>query len=56
MKTFKEELIELMKKHKQLDKYTNPHLIVGILNTLEEVSGKDVEDELWDWVKDNWGR
>lgn len=53
VKPFKEELLELMTKHSKEDDYVNPHLIKGIINTLEEVYGEDY-DELWDWARDNW--
>ena len=53
MKTFREELIELMLKHSKTEDYTNPWLISGICAALEN-TGVEVPDELWDWGKDNW--
>lgn len=36
MKCFRDELIELMLKHRDLEVgYTNPHLVIGIIESLE---------------------
>jgi hypothetical protein len=56
MEDFKQELIELMEKHKRLNNYINPYLIVGIVNTLEEVYGSGNFDTFQDWAGDMWER
>ena len=50
---FNQDLLELMRKHQRSRRYTNPYVISGILNVLEEIYG--IEDEgLRDWADDMW--
>jgi hypothetical protein len=50
---FKDELIALLHKHKELGEYQNPHFIATILRTLEDYYGY-TDDSLEEWVTDLW--
>ncbi len=50
---FKDELIALLLKHKELGTYQNPHFIATILRSLEDYYGY-TDDSLEEWVQDLW--
>ena len=50
---FKDELIELLHKHRELGTYQNPHFMLSILCALEDYYGY-TDDSLDEWVRDLW--
>ena len=54
-----QELINVLEKAKETNKYFNPYIIQGVLNGIEEgcpEAGKLISKELHEWAQDMWSR